>query len=366
MPETVSFNSIRDLLSDEEIQIIETADLVAQARHPTWYPLFYSKPRSVDYLSNAAVARISSEVGGKSWLQSLKPRLVDPADPEEAAAALAELRAYGALLEAGFNVQPIPTTSTPTADFTANAGDGDFVVEVFAKHQDDSQKSLLEDIESGNTPIGVHRSTSGQGNVSMEITVAELHPGGAPDPSKMHDSVQANLISRVCAAKGKETQFPTDMPSILWIDFTTFGLWPEALKLEQCCPVLSGHHGLTSGALWYAFYGWRGAPIFEEDFFPNDRVVPMGHDGRFRLNGAKKSKLSAAVINLHNECTILENPWATNRLPDHARRFIERLPWFDLTRAICDWEPMDADKQVSLGTNLINSMKAWRDRLSPP
>lgn len=366
MSEVTSYNSVRDLLSDEDIQLIENAELIAHSRHPTWYPLFYSKPRSVDYLSNAAVSRISRENGGVIWLEGLKPRLIDIIDPEEAASALAEVRAYGGLLEAGFNVQPIPTSSTPTPDFCVHADDGKFVVEVFAKHQDASQKAFLNDIASGNTPDGVHRSKNDLGNASIETTVVELHPGGPPDPSKPNDGVQANVISRICAAKGSEAQFPSDMPSVLWIDFTTFGIWPESLKLEQCSPILSGHHGLTSGAFWYAFFGWRGSPIFEEDFFPNDRVVPMGHDGRFRLSGSKKSKLSAVVIALHNECTIMENPWAFHPLPNRARRFFERLPWFDLTRSICDWTPGDAKKQIELGEDLIKTMETWRIKLSPP
>lgn len=35
------------------------------------------------------------------------------------------------------------------------------------------------------------------------------------------------------------------------------------MKLEQAAPLISGRDGPTSGALWYAFYGWRGAAIFE-------------------------------------------------------------------------------------------------------
>jgi hypothetical protein len=63
-------------------------------------------------------------------------------DPEEASAGLAELRAYGGLLEAGFKCTPIPVKDDSTPDFEVDAGDGPVIVEVFAKHQDESETKL--------------------------------------------------------------------------------------------------------------------------------------------------------------------------------------------------------------------------------
>jgi hypothetical protein len=277
----MEFRTVRDLLSDEELEAIHTAPLIATGRFPTWYPIFYSEPRPVDYLTNGAVARISDE-GDDAWLRSLAPRLCRVDDPEEASAALAELRTYGAFLEAGFKIKPIPVKDDSTPDFEVDAGDGPVIVEVFAKHQDESETELWEDIESGKTPEGVERHSTKINGGEIRTVISEQRPGGAPDPDKRNDSVQANVISRICAAKGKEKQFPTDKPSLLWIDLRSFGAWPEVVELEQCTPLMSGHHGLTSGALWYAFYGWKDAPIFEEDFPLHERVVKMGHDAAYR------------------------------------------------------------------------------------
>ena len=182
-------------------------------------------------------------------------------DPEEASAALAELRTYGAFLEAGFKIKPIPVKDDSTPDFEVDAGDGPVIVEVFAKHQDESETELWEDIESGKTPEGVERHSTKINGGEIRTVISEQRPGGAPDPDKRNDSVQANVISRICAAKGKEKQFPTDKPSLLWIDLRSFGAWPEVVELEQCTPLMSGHHGLTSGALWYALRLERRADI---------------------------------------------------------------------------------------------------------
>jgi hypothetical protein len=358
----VKFRTIRDLLSDKDLEAIHTAPLIATGRFPTWYPIFFSEPRPVDYLSNGAVARISSE-GDDAWLRLLAPRLCRMDDPEEASAALAELRTYGAFLEAGFKVKPIPVKDDSTPDFEVDAGDGPVTVEVFAKHQDESETQLWEDIASGKTPEGVERSSTKINGGEIRTVTSEHRPGGAPDPNKPNDSVQANVISRICAAKGKEKQFPADQPSLLWIDLQSFGAWPEVVELEQCTPLMSGHHGLTSGALWYAFYGWKDAPIFEEDFPLHERVVEMGHDGRFRLQGKKKSKLSGAILALPDGLVLFENPWPNHALPDQTRRYAERLPWFNLGHSVCSWSPGDAEVLAEAGHRQIEAMKKWRDKL---
>lgn len=359
----MKFRTVRDLLTGEELKAVHTAPLIAAGRFPTWYPIFHSELRPVDYLSNGAVARISSE-GGDAWLRSLAPRLCRMDDPEEASAALAELRTYGAFLEAGFKVTPILVKDDSTPDFEVNAGDGAVIVEVFAKHQDDNEAKLWEDIKSGETPEGVERHSTKVNGGEITTVISEQRPGGAPDPNKPNDSVQANVISRICAAKGKEKQFPEDKPSLLWIDLRSFGAWPEAVKLEQCTPLMSGHHGLTSGALWYAFYGWKDAPIFEEDFPLHERVVKMGHDGRFRLQGKIKSKLSGAILALPEGLVLFENPWPSHALPDRARRYAERLPCFNLGRSVCNWSPGDAEVLAKAGRRQIEAMKKWYDDLA--
>lgn len=313
-------------------------------------------------MSNQAV-RFIANAGGNDWLDRLAPRLSRIDDPEEAAAALAELHTYGGLLEAGFSVNPIPESDTPTPDFKVDAGDGIAVVEVFAKHQDESEKRLWDAIAAGQTPPGAERHIVQDQHRRIETTIREHHPAGAPDPNSLHDSVQANVISRICAAKGNEKQFPHDRPSLLWIDLRSFGSWPEVLKVEQCAPLISGREGLTSGALWYAFYGWKGAPIFKEDFPLHERVVPMGHDGRFRLEGKKKSKLSGCILALSESLVLFENPWADHPLPERARRFAERLPWFDLGHSICNWSSGDAENLAELGRRQIEAMNQWREVL---
>jgi len=356
-------HQLADLFDQAQRQSIKDAPLWMGARHPTWYPLFHDKPRALDVLVNEAFRRVR-HVGGDVWLKALVPSLLDFKSINNASSALAELRAYGGLLEAGFTVTPIPRKSSATPDFTVDAGDGPITVEVFSKHQDKQQDDLLNAVHSTGAalPAEVERRTRQMGSTTITTTVTVLNPGGVPNPSKPHDSVQANVISRVCGIKQDESQVPDDRPAILIADFGHFGgpVGAEFLKPDQAAPVESGHHGITCGAIWYALYGWKGAPIFEEG---SHRLVPMGHDGRFRLAGPKKSKLSAVLAVFAEGAVLLENPWATRQLTEQSRWSLVKFPWFNVARSIAAWHTGDCAAQVDQQRRMIEAMERNSTRM---
>lgn len=349
---------LHDLFDPQELKTIEDAPLVMGMRHPTWFPLFSESPRAVDYLVHQAVGAIYGESNGEPWLKDIAPRLMDFKDINIASSALAELRAYGGFLEAGFAVEPIPRSDNSTPDFRIGAGDGQIVVEVFAKHQDKEQDRLLDAIHTPGTalPPGVERYVWTVGQRAVTTTIAELMPAGKPDPNKPHDSIQANLVSRVCAIKQHEHQLSGTEPALLVIDFTQFGgpIGAQFLELEQAAPIESGHHGITCGAIWYAMYGWKGAPLFQEG---SHEFVRMGHDGRFRLTGKQTTKLSGVLVVFCDGAVFLENPWAVHRIPDQARLNLCQFPWFNLARSIADWQPGDALSHVELHRRMIEFME---------
>lgn len=254
-------DSIKELLGEPRWKELEAAPLAGGTRHPTWFALQTPSDRPADVLVDQAVRRVARVDGGTKWLADLVPRLIDLEDPSNASSALAEMRAYGALLESGFKVAPISRQKgTNTPDFTINAGDGRVVVEVFAKHQDRSQDVVVEAIHS---PLGtalppeVERTTHVQGERSITFTTGLVAPFGQPDPKKAGDSIQANAVQRLCGIKSNEKQLPSDAPVLLVVDFVHFG-GPHAssfVSAEEAWPVMKGHHGLSCGPLWYAMYG---------------------------------------------------------------------------------------------------------------
>jgi hypothetical protein len=83
-------------------------------------------------------------------------------------------------------------------------------------------------------------------------------------PGKPRDSTTTNAISRICAIKQEEEQFRSDLPAILCLDFQDLHTMDMSMTVEQFQPVISWNEHLTTGALWYALYGWKGAPVFEQ------------------------------------------------------------------------------------------------------
>lgn len=205
-------------------------------------------------------------------------------------------------------------------------------------------------------PESVHRHTSELTNVKITTTIASITPGGKPDPHKPNDSIQANMVSRICAIKQDEHQIPGHKPAILVMDFANFG-GPHIAEMSDTCaasPVQSFRGDITCGHFWYALYGYKGAPLFEAGHRP---LVHMQHDGRYRLKCKQKSKLSAVLLVMPKASILLENPWPKRRLPERARILLIQYPWFDLTRSIGDWKKGNAAMQIKLHRKLISAME---------
>ncbi len=352
------------LFSSDQARRIDRAPMFSGHRHPTWVPLFGEEQslHAGHYRLEQSVRLIADQKDGTKWLAAKTAKLLDLDDVNNASAAMAEIRAFGGLIEAGFDVKPEVETDKPTPDFTATAEDQRVAFEVAAKHQDHEQDELqgrILDAMRGNGPVptGVEHSVHQGRRVSVSMFVSEHQPGGRPDPKKPNDSVQTNLISRVCAIKGSERQIPDDKSAVLVVDFNDFGgpLAPHTL-IDQTAAVIAGHHGFTSGALWYAFYGWKGAPVFE-----GSKRIRMEHDGRFRMRGEHSSKLSAALIVLPEHVVCFENPEAAFPLAEGTRLRLARFPWFDLKHSVLQWQRGDVEQQLELDRRMIATLDARFD-----
>ena len=187
------------------------------------------------------------------WIEKMKPRIVG-SDAIEAASALAELRAYGALLEAGFKVIPVSVESKPTPEFTISDGKCTALVEVHAKQ---FHTGTQKELEARQKWLSEQPAKPG---VTVH-TYGVVHPFGRPEIGKPGDSTTTNAISRICGIKQREHQLSDHSPSILWLDFQDLYSWDMAMSAQEFRPVLSWNEHLTSGALWYALYGWKGRPF---------------------------------------------------------------------------------------------------------
>ena len=360
------------IFTDQEREIIKKAEHFAGNKHPTWFPLFLQDGdlESIDYWLNQAVSQIN-EAGGQEWLQMQKPNLLDLIDANNASASMAEIRVYGGLLESGFEVAPINTMSNfPTPDFNIDTLSGSVEIEVASKHQCKAEDMRQQDIykamntEEVEFPENVEHYVRSNENTTVKMVISELNPSGKPNPEKSDDSAQTNLISHICSLKGDEKQISGGSPAMLVVDLTAFGGREVASlsfsNLSQAFPLICGNYGLTSGALWYAMYGWICAPVFVEREY---RRILMRHEGRFRLSGDKKSKFSAVLFLLPKNVVLFENPWSEHKLPDEVRFGLCRYPGFNLAYSICDWQIGHVEKQVELQRQMICVLEQRLDEM---
>ena len=348
------------LFTQDQRKAIDDSGPFLGRRHPTWTPLFGEQEslRVADHRLDQSVPQIENAPQGRSWLRAKVRHLLDRNDINNATAAMAEIRAYGGLLEAGFDVRPVQVSGQPTPEFHAMLDGQTLIVEVAAKHQDQQQDELEQAIHNaleGDAPLpeGVERHRYRGQNTIIDTVISTRQPGGAPDPSKRHDSVQTNLISKVCSIKANETQLADDRPSVLIADFSDFGYPPFKELVEHTSPIIRGNNGFTSGALWYAMYGWRDAPVFEG---PLNMPPRMLHEGRFSELRDPKSKLSGVLFVLPEDAVLLENPAPNHRLTRDVRLSLCAYPWFDIAHSVLDWETGDAKRQLELQRNMIGTL----------
>jgi hypothetical protein len=361
-----------DFLDTKQISEIENYFDEARGRHPAWSIinarcLTVSYARSPkDFLANEAVHFIKQDGDSETWLNNTLKRVAQTVDFEDSAAAIAEICCYGAMREAGFVMRPIQPRRTPKPDFEFSLGDTKGVVEVAAKLEHDVQPRQSKMISDGQTPPQGELSKFAVAGFQMASLKVEKFPLGAPNPDKQGDTTQTNAISRICSIKGKETQFAEGLPSLLWIDFRHLGQWPAVLQDKQAAPLIRGRRAsLCSGAIWYAFYGWKGAPVFDDKIGGGHTLTRMAHHGRFDKEATKPSRYAAAIICLQTATILIENPVANTRLTDEQRAMLTRLPWFSFEYSVAEWQPGDVDRARELAKSMITTLEKRGGSISP-
>ena len=320
-------SKLTELLTAEERESVKQDSGPARP-HPLGLLLSREEGRSQHAVNvERALRHVSS--ADMAWIMKMKSRIVGP-NVADSASALAELRAYGMLLEAGYKVAPVAAGNNgPTPEFEVSDGTSAALVEVHAKQFDAATEKGLQ----------AHRKMISEQPPSPGVTAYEhaVHPFGKPVVGKAGDSTVTNAISRICAIKQKEHQFREGTPSILWLDFQDLYNSDMALTAEQFEPLISWNEHITSGALWYALYGWKGAPILEQCHYSHldlpSQIKGMAHNGRFLTS----KKLSAVIVSLPKATILAESPRKAKQLPVDLRLRYLGLPWAGIQHTIAEW-----------------------------
>lgn len=318
--------------------------------HPLKRILFPSeRDEQVAINTNIEVIMRYIEENHPQWFSKLKKRLLNSKDYSDSSSALSEIRAFGDLLKCGVSVKPVPENKfKKTTDFVVSNENQQVFIEVNAKQNNNEEAKNLNEFFK-NSPNNPGRNYTTQ---SHEIVVAEYIDTPFGKPTKPGENVTANFISKIASIKENEAQFEEDSPSILWLDFQD-EIWDMFPLAKAVLPVVSSNGAFYSGGIWYAFYGWKDAPIFEHnsiDIFYH--LEKMQHPGRFE----NQTKIDAAILSFERNIVILENPSTKKPVSPSLWKQICSHQWFNFEDSYMNWPSQDLPQRIELEKNKIRSI----------
>ena len=308
---------LAEILDETTIETFKTRKQEGGRLHPLTNLLKKTEENAQLHNSVFASLRVCIQEN-PDWIRNKASELASN-DVTSASACLAEISSYGALLQVSLDVEPIPTAKHKTSDFLVRFADRTVLLEVNAKQYNNGTVDNLKAFHKEEDWIGDEPGVYVRSHVVV--------PFGVP---KIGESTTENAISKIASTKQNEGQADQDKPCVLWLDFQD-PIWSLVISPSQALPIKYGQESFQSGEFWYAFYGYRGLPIFENysvELF--EQPIHMKHYGKFR-NG---SKFSACIVNTQHGLFLLENPWTFNLLPD---LFIEKVLNIQGFNFACSW-----------------------------
>jgi hypothetical protein len=274
------------------------------------------------------------------WTSSLKKRLGDAKDWTNAESALAEIRACGSLLEAGFNVRPgRPNKEGGRPEFLVEAEGSQTTVEVWTRNlASKEQKRITAELKDSAVKETVTRPDGDEWG-TISVGTSYVAPFGSANPAKAGDSVLTNVIQKIAGIKEREHQAADTNPFVLWIDLqnrNSLGGFDYSHELEPLKSGLRG--GVESGGYWHALFGRKGDILLENQEF---QIAPnvLLHDGRFYqfMKHGGRTRISGVIFSSPSSTVMMENPCPRFRIADSFRRQALWLPFFDVNLSIMDW-----------------------------
>lgn len=316
-------NDLKALFGPTAVESFRTARQ-KDRRHPL-KRLFFPLDNDAKMVNNTDLALNWIFKLNPAWIRTKVRRLVTQNDFEAVSSFLGEARAYGLMMSVG--LAPKPTSDRKSGpDFVV---DDNIWIEVHSKQSEPGERFALE--EHYRLPKAFHPNS----------------PFGVPTSG---DSVTTVAIQKVAQIKQNEelrkNQFSEMQPSILWLDFQD-ETWQLILGPEAAQPVNVWNDEYYSGPLWYGFYGWKGAPIFDGETKlrrPRRVVARMQHDGRFR----NKTNIDAVVVSLSRHTFVFENPFSTKLVPPAVVEKLLQLPNINMSCCVVNGSAHDLIERIEI------------------
>ncbi len=273
--------------------------------------------------TSRAIKHIRQHSHLEDWLKG-KASIAAGDNFENAAAALAEIRALGTLLEGGLSVMPVPEGNSKTPDFHGSSP-VEFYVEVHCKQMNKTQAEALKEFREQPMPPPDETGFS-----CKAISVSPM--GGKSEETNVE-----NVAQKIAQVKPKSAQVHPEALNILWLDFEDEDLWGASVK--HCVPISSSQHRFYSGGIWLAFYGNKGTPLLEHHHIHREdgaieQTQQMRFDGRFRQSD---NLFNAVIISFPSAMICFDNPWRTPPASPHLIFNFMRFLRFDFEHSWLEW-----------------------------
>lgn len=265
----------------------------------------------------------------KSWLDIKINEFLKNAKKqtkENFSGLLGEIIAYGELLD---TFKPNNVISQKNgSDFEVKLGNEFIKVEVNTPQKTSSPyKNTKFEISNKKEYIN-----NGKKLICMPITVEA--PFGYP--TKIESNIQYEATSKFAnIKKDKENkQFTDSNVSILWLDLNDPTIFPFNLS-DQCQPIMVFRGAVSSGPIWYAFYGNIGDYIYSSyEGFNNNGAVKMEFNGRFNQN----TKIDFLIINAFTKKCIFQNPNSQKAFSKELCKYFLNLFGLRLNASFIDFD----------------------------
>lgn len=256
---------------------------------------------------------------------------------KDAASAISEIRAWGLLKQAGFQVDPIPEKDSSTPDFKVNSDFGEpFYVEVVTKLINDAEQGKLQEQREG----FLKRSQKSKSPIFMEEHV--IFPAGRHSPNPLADNRPettaenvASKISGAAGAKNKKKQYKANnAPTYLWLD-CQWGLF--SMGGNQVDPVSFWNEQASTCGLWHAFYGKCGDYLFD-NLHPGGYLSYDHQKMRFKgLFYQEDVSLTGAIISCPYDTVIFDHPDPVFPLSKESYSLFMCLKRFNYAKSYMGW-----------------------------
>lgn len=312
-------NTLKNYFKDIDSKLIEPLTILDREHY-----------QAISSRMNVLVEKIIQN--DNEWLESKVKEFLNSAKTqtkENFSSLLGEVRAYGEILDTFYGC----SVSHPKQG-------SDFILEI------KKQKVNIEintPQETSNGKDTEHKEEYKNINISDKVALTSISskaPFGYPTRAK--DNIQYEAVCKFASIKKNKDknnnkehkQFTEEDISILWLDMNDPTLFTFDLG-DECQPLKAFNGAVSSGVLWYAFYGQKDDWIYASyDGMYSRDAVQMEFDGRFQSG----SNIDFVIVDAFTKKYILQNPYSRKDIPKELYNYFLNLFGVQISQSFFDFE----------------------------